>query len=86
MSAILHPWLGDSIEREVGIVLDWRCLNNANKSQRSGEVGGLRFDDDANILRVRSPKPQVLQVAKVRKVLSFYKMNAHISTLLGHIP
>ena len=66
MSDLLHEWLGDCIEREVGAVLEWRSLSDLHRSNQSGTVGNLEYQDDGSNLRVKSPKPQVVQMAKVR--------------------
>ena len=65
MSDLLHEWLGECIEREVGAVLEWRSENERNRSDQSGKVGDLEYQDDGSNLRVKSAKPQVVQMAKV---------------------
>ncbi len=62
---LLREWLGPTIEQELGEVLRWQGMSEANRSQLTGQVGDLLFDDDGSNLRIRSAKKQVVQIIKV---------------------
>lgn len=62
---LLHEWLGPTVEQELGEVLEWRGKSEVNRSQLTGQIGDLTFDDDGSNLRIRSAKKQVVQLIKV---------------------
>ena len=61
---LLKDWLGPTIERELGEVLEWRD-NESNRHQSIGKVGAITFEDDGSNLRVKSTKREVVQISKV---------------------
>ncbi|KAL2038362.1 hypothetical protein N7G274_009011 [Stereocaulon virgatum] len=60
---LLHEWIGKTIEQELGQAIQWRD-DDANRSMTTGKVGDLVFDDDGSNLRVKSPKPRIVQLIK----------------------
>lgn len=62
---LLKEWLGKTIEQELGEVLEWRSKSDENRSQLTGQVGNLTFDEDGSNLRIRSARPRVVQICKV---------------------
>ena len=85
MSDLLHEWLGECVEREVGAVLEWRSLNDVNRSNQNGKVRDLEYQDDGSNLRVKSPKPRVVQMAKVRIEPTLCKLPLHTNAPPVHI-
>lgn len=62
---ILNEWMGKTIEQELGEVLEWRNKSDENRSQVTGTVRDLTFDDDGSNLRIRSARPRIVQIIKV---------------------
>ena len=62
------PWLGKTIEQELGDVLDWLSKSDENKFQVTGRVGNVTFEDDGSNLRIRSMRPRVVQIEKVSQL------------------
>lgn len=71
MSDLLRPWLGRTIGQELGEVLQRWSKCEANGSQGTGQVEGLSFEDDGSNLRIRSPRPRVVQIIKVKRMASY---------------
>lgn len=62
---ILSPWLGATIESELGQVLQYRGIDS-NRTQSIGRAGVLSYEDDGSNLRIKSDKKgPVLQISKV---------------------
>ena len=61
---LLREWIGKTIEQELGQALQWRD-DDANRSLTTGKVGDLVIEDDGSNLRVKSPKPRIVQIIKV---------------------
>ena len=66
MAAYLYEWLGKTIEKELGGVLEQRAKSEFNPSVVRGRVDNITFEDDGSDLRIKSAKPQVVQIIKVR--------------------
>ncbi len=60
------PWLGNTIEKELSDVLEGLGKSEANRSQGTGKIGDLCFADDGSNLRIRSARPRIVQIVKVR--------------------
>ena len=70
MSDILRPWLGLTIEQELGLVVEDWSQKAPNNCQGSGQVVDLSYEDDGTNLRIKSPRPRVVQIAKVSRLLN----------------
>lgn len=66
---LLHEWIGNTIEQELGQAIQWRD-DDANRSLTTGKVGDLVIEDDGSNLRVKSPKPRIVQLIKVALLLT----------------
>lgn len=66
---LLHEWIGKTIEQELGQAIQWRD-DDANRSLTTGKVGDLVIEDDGSNLRVKSPKPRIVQLIKVALLLT----------------
>jgi hypothetical protein len=66
---LLHEWIGKTIEQELGQAIQWRD-DDANRSLTTGKFGDLVIEDDGSNLRVKSPKPRIVQLIKVALLLT----------------
>ena len=62
---LLKDWLGPTVERELGEVLEWKG-NGPNRSQSDREIRDPTFEDDGSNLRVKPLKFEVVQIIKVK--------------------
>ena len=65
MELLREKWLGRTIERELGDVLERWGKSGVVGSQGRGDGENLTFEDDGSNLRIKSARPRVAQIIKV---------------------
>ncbi|KAL6716606.1 hypothetical protein ACLMJK_006173 [Lecanora helva] len=59
-----NPWLGRTIEQELGEVLEKWHKGQTGDDVEGVETGDLSYEDDGSNLRIKSPQPRIVQIIK----------------------